>query len=55
MEQTSSSEANLFLTSQEILRIVWNPIVHHRFYKTPLKYFNSETHQYSPCPPHSPS
>jgi hypothetical protein len=33
MEQSRSCEANLFATSQEISRILWNPKVHYRVYK----------------------
>ena len=35
IQQSSSWEANRFSTSQEITRILWNPKVHYRVYKSP--------------------
>jgi hypothetical protein len=35
MKQRPSWEANRFLTSQEILRILRNPKIHYRVYKCP--------------------
>jgi hypothetical protein len=35
MEQRPSCEANRFLASQEILRILRNPMIHYRVYKNP--------------------
>jgi hypothetical protein len=36
MEQSPSWEANWFVASQEIPRVLWNPKVHHRTQKRPL-------------------
>jgi len=36
MEQSPSWEANQFSASQQIPRILWNPDVHYRVYKSPL-------------------
>ena len=35
MEQSPSSEANLFSASQEISRILWKPKVHYRIHQSP--------------------
>jgi hypothetical protein len=35
MEQSANSEADRFSSSQEIIRVLWNPKVHYRDYKFP--------------------
>ena len=57
MEQSPSWEANWFLASQEIHRILWNPKVHYRAYKCPPSVPNlSQINPVDPIPlPKDPS